>query len=175
MVSRIAGRRNTYSGGEAIPVNPPYGQAWPRRRGLVLVWRSSARCRCRRGGSGQRQIDIVDIKNRRRAWRVPPRRNQGRKLIAVLEVGPGIGERGIATRDLAVVQHDNAGSLSQPGSVPSGITAVSKHASPGSVVRAADAVASKGCRMVYPLAGFDSISNFPRAGPSPPCASRCCA
>src|ERR1019366_10098610 len=82
-----------------------------------------ARCCRRRGFPGQRQIEVVDAKNRRRAWRVPPRRNNSRKLIAVLEVRPAVGERGITTRDPAVVKHDNARPLSQRGSVPSRITA----------------------------------------------------
>jgi hypothetical protein len=106
---------------------------------------------------------------------MPRHCNNRRKSIAVLEVCPGIGEPAVTTRDLAVMKHDNAGSFFQRGSVPSGITAVSKHASPrASYGFPVDAVAFIDCWMVYRLAGFDLILiDLERSRP-PPCVPKHC-
>jgi len=102
------------------------------KRGLkdqarCLFGGSGTGCRRRRGFTGQCQVDVVDAENRRLSRRMPLRRNGSRESIAVLKVCPGVGEHCIATGQLAVLQHDNAGSFSQRGPVPGRITAVSKH------------------------------------------------
>ena len=56
-----------------------------------LISGSDTRGRCQRRFTRERYVDIVDAEYGRRPLRMPPNCDGGSKLIAVLNIGPGVG------------------------------------------------------------------------------------
>ena len=67
-----------------------------------LISGSNTRGRCRGRFTRERYVYIVDAEHGRRPLRMPPDCNGGSKLIAVLNIGPGVGTYIVAPAHIAI-------------------------------------------------------------------------
>ena len=67
-----------------------------------LISGSNTRRCCQRRFTRERYVDIVDAEYGRRPLRMPPNCDGGSKLIAVLNIGPGVGTYVVAPAHFAI-------------------------------------------------------------------------
>jgi len=88
---------------------------------------SNTRGHCGRRFTRERYVDIVDAEYGRRPLRMSPNCEGGRKVIALLSIGPDVRTYTVAIAHLAIHERDDAISLALWCSEPNRILRVLEH------------------------------------------------